>query len=365
MLSKLFLPLKIGAYTLEHRVIMAPLTRMRANKENIPNDISIEYYEQRASHGGLIISEATQISPYAQGYPSTPGIYTNKQIESWKKITNAVHKKGGKIFLQLWHVGRASHSSYNPDKSLPVAPSAIAIQNDKVLKADWQSVPFEIPKALEINEIIKVIEDYSVAAKNAMIAGFDGVEIHAANGYLLEQFLHDHSNHRSDIYGGSIENRSRFLLEVTEKIIKIWGPDRVGVRLSPFGTYNDVGDSDPIRLYHYVLDRLQKLKIAYVSMIEARAGQGMEIDTPQAIDQLRPFWPYPLILAGGFNQNTAEKAIQSGRADAIAFGRLFIANPDLPDRLKIGSPLNHYDRSTFYGGDTRGYTDYPFLPTNI
>ena len=244
---------------------------------------------------------------------------------------------------------------------MPVAPSAIAITSLKSLTPEWKAVPYETPRALGLDEIPLIIETYREGARNALAAGFDGVELHGANGYLLEQFLHDRSNKRTDIYGGPIENRARLLLEVTEAATEIWGGDRVGVRLSPFGTYNDVGDTDPLGLYSYVLSRLAKLDIAYVSLIEARADAGMAIDAPQAVDELRRLWPKTLILAGGFNAETAEQAIRTGRADAIAFGRQFIANPDLPLRLKLKAPLNPYDRSTFYGGGAVGYVDYPLL----
>lgn len=363
--SSLFSPLRLGRYELAHRVVMAPLTRMRASSGNVPNELAPKYYGQRASSGGLIITEATQVTPYGQGYPSTPGIHSAEQIAGWKKVVDAVHDKGGVIFPQLWHVGRSSHSSLLPGGVLPVAPSAIAITGQMALTPDWQQVPYETPRALELGEISGVIEAYRQGARNALAAGFDGVEIHSANGYLLQQFLDDRSNKRTDIYGGAVENRARLLIEVTEAVAEIWGADRVGVRLSPFGTYNDVGDSDPIGLYSHVLSRLSELDIAYVSLIEARSDAGMEIDAPQAVDQLRPFWSKPLLLAGGFTGETAEEAVRLGRADAIAFGRHFIANPDLPTRLKLGAQLNHYDRSTFYGGGAAGYVDYPTLEESV
>ncbi|HDG1683652.1 TPA: alkene reductase [Kluyvera ascorbata] len=363
--SSLFTPLNIGRYRLEHRVIMAPLTRMRAGKGNVPNELAPEYYSQRATEGGLIITEATQVTPYGQGYPGTPGIHSQEQIEGWKKVTDAVHAKGGLIFMQLWHVGRSSHSSFQPGGVLPVAPSAIAITTEKSLTPEWKQVPYEIPHALELNEIPGIIEAYREGARNALAAGFDGVEVHGANGYLLEQFLHDHSNKRTDSYGGSVENRAKLLLEVTEAVAEIWGADRTGVRLSPFGTYNDVGDSDPIALYSYVLPALEKLNIAYVSIIEARGGDGMDIGTPKSVDQLTPFWSGKLILAGGFTSETADEAISAGRADAIAFGRQFIANPDLPSRFRWNLPLNSYDRSTFYGGGAEGYTTYPYFEEKV
>lgn len=360
-LPSLFSPLRIGRYALSHRVVMAPVTRMRAGAGMVPSEFAAEYYGQRASSGGLIITEATQVLPEGQGYPQTPGIHSQDQIAGWKTVTDAVHAKGGLIFLQLWHVGRSSHSSFQPKGALPVAPSAIAITDQVSLTPDWKQVPYETPRALELAEIPGIIAGYRRGAQNAMAAGFDGVELHAANGYLIQQFLDDRSNRRSDIYGGSVENRSRLLLEVTKALIAVWGRDRVGVRLSPFGTYNDMGDSDPIGLYSFALSRLSELDIAYVSLIEARADAGMAIDTPQGVDRLRPFWQKPLILAGGFTGASAEEAIRAGRADAVAFGRSFIANPDLPHRLERKAPLNGYDRSTFYGGGAAGYIDYPTL----
>ncbi len=360
-LPTLFSPMQIGRYQLAHRVVMAPLTRMRAESGNVPNRLAPIYYGQRASAGGLIIAEASQVTPFGQGYPSTPGIYSEAQVAGWQLVTQAVHAKGGIMFLQLWHVGRSSHSSLLPGGVLPVAPSAIAITTGQAITARWKMVPYETPHALTLEEIPSIIEAYREGARNALIAGFDGVEVHGANGYLLEQFLHDRSNHRTDSYGGSIENRCRLILEVTEAVIEECGADRVGVRLSPFGTYNDVGDSDPIKLYSYLLERLNRLGVAYVSLIEARAGAGMDIQTPRSVAQLHPFCTRPVIVAGGFTGVSAEAALREGWADAIAFGRHFIANPDLPERLRIGAALNHYDRATFYGGSAAGYIDYPTL----
>jgi N-ethylmaleimide reductase len=357
----LFSPLRLGRYELAHRIVMPPLSRMRAGPGNVPNELAPEYYGQRATPGGLIIAEATQVTPYGQGYPSTPGIHSAEQIEGWKKVTEAVHAKSGIIFLQLWHVGRSSHSSFQPNGVLPVAPSAIAITGQTSLTPEWKKATNETPRALELGEIPGIIEAYREGARNALAAGFDGVELHGANGYLLEQFLHSRSNRRTDIYGGSIENRARLLIEVTEAVIEVWGADRVGVRLSPFGTYNDMGDADPIGLYRYVLSRLSELNIAYVSLIEARPGAGMEIGAPRGIDELHAFWPKTLILAGGFTKESANETIRLGRANAVAFGRQFIANPDLPFRFRLSAPLNAYDRSTFYGGGAAGYVDYPAL----
>ncbi|MBL3702627.1 alkene reductase [Sulfitobacter sp. BDSS02] len=359
--ASLFQPLRLGRYELAHRVVMPPLTRMRASAGNVPNSLAPEYYAQRATPGGLVIAEGTQISPSGQGYPATPGIHSQDQIVGWKKVTDAVHAKGAIIFLQLWHTGRSSHSSFQPSGALPVAPSAIPITTQKVFTADWKQTDYETPRPLEIAEIAGIIDDYRQAARNAMEAGFDGVELHAANGYLIEQFLHSRSNQRSDAYGGSVENRARLLHEATEALVEIWGADRVGVRLSPFGEYNDVGDDDPIGLYGPALTRLSQHGLAYLSLIEARDGAGMEIGAPQTVDQLRPFWPGTLVIAGGFDAESADAAIAAGRADAVAFGRHFIANPDLLLRMKIGAELNPYQRKTFYGGGAAGYVDYPEL----
>ncbi len=365
----LFTPLQLSDITLQNRIMMAPLTRMRSKQPgNIPYELNAEYYTQRAS-AGLIISEATQISQQAQGYPGTPGIHSSEQIKGWKIVTDAVHKKGGIIFLQLWHVGRISHSSYQINGSLPVGPSAIK-PTGKAITADWKQVDFETPHALNAEEIQKIIQDYKVAAKNAKDAGFDGVEVHGANGYLLDQFLQDGSNKRNDSYGGSIENRSRFLLEVIDAIIGIWGKERVGVRLSPYSTFNDMSDSDPIALFTYVTSKLNDMGIAYIHMIEPRATNAGGADT---IDQSAPctsklFKPYfhgAFISAGGYTPESAKQAVENGMADAIAFGRLFIANPDLPERIKEGKELNPYNRATFYGGSAQGYTDYPFLDYSV
>lgn len=365
MTRALFSPLKLGASALSHRVVMAPLTRMRAAQPgNVPHALNVEYYRQRASQGGLIITEGAQISPTGQGMPATPGIHSQAQVEGWKAITQAVHDKGGRIFLQLWHVGRISHSSLLGG-ALPVAPSAIAAPGN-AFTANFERVPFETPRALETTEIATVIADYARAARNAQQAGFDGVEIHGANGYLLEQFLQNRSNQRTDAYGGSIENRSRIVLEVAEAVAAVFGADRVGIRLSPFGVANGSGEDEPLPLYTQLIARLARLDLAYLHLIEPRAsGAGQaEVDhqnVPFASELFRPHWPNVLIAAGNYRPDTAAAAIEAGRADAIAFGRLFIANPDLPERARRGSELNAYNRATFYGGAAEGYVDYPAL----
>lgn len=361
----LFDSLTLGDITLSNRIIMAPLTRMRSKQPgNIPYALNAEYYRQRAS-AGLIISEATQISQQGQGYPATPGIHSQEQVAGWKLVTDAVHHKGGKIFLQLWHVGRISHSSHQPGGKPPVAPSAIK-PSGKVFTADWKQVDYENPHGLEINEIKEIIEDYRKACQNAKQAGFDGVEVHGANGYLLDQFLQDGSNKRTDGYGGSIENRTRLLLEIVDVATSVYGKGRVGVRLSPYGTFNDMSDGDPFALFSYVLRQIDKRGIAYVHVIEPRAtGAGgsdaVASDAPRTSELFRKEFHGVFISAGGYMPETAAHAIESGLVDAVAFGRLYIANPDLPERIKAGAALNKYNRATFYGGAEKGYTDYPFL----
>jgi N-ethylmaleimide reductase len=363
-MTNLFEPLKLGAITMPNRLVMAPLTRMRSKQPgNIPYELNAEYYAQRAS-AGLIISEATQISQQGQGYPATPGIHSKEQVAGWKLVTDAVHKNGGRIVLQLWHVGRISHRSHQPNNELPVAPSAIKPAGG-TYSADWKQVAFETPRALELSEIPAIINDFKKGAQNAKDAGFDGVEVHGANGYLLDQFLQDGSNKRTDIYGGNLENRARLLLEVVDAVCEVWGSNRVGVRLSPYGTTNDMKDSDPLELFSYVLEQLDERKIAFVDLIEPRssAAGGKEEaikDAPNTTKIFRNVFKGNLISAGGYNPQSAKEAVESNQADAIAFGRFFISNPDLPKRIKENLELNKYNRATFYGGTNIGYTDYPF-----
>jgi N-ethylmaleimide reductase len=345
---------------------MAPLTRMRAEKASLAAwALNAEYYAQRATEGGLIIAEASQVMQSGQGSPNTPGIYTNEQIAGWRQVTDAVHAKGGIIFLQLWHVGRASHSSFQPGGGLPVAPSAIAIEAT-TRSASGEAVPYEVPRALETSELPGIIEAYRQGTLNAMEAGFDGVEIHGANGYLLEQFLQSGTNKRTDQYGGSIENRARLLLEVTDAVVDAWSADRVAVRLSPYGVSNGSGEADPMPLYSHVVSELDKLGLAYLHFVEPRtSGVGraevFHDNVPKAYELFRPLWKGVLITAGGFDGASAEEAVASGNVDVIAFGRPFIANPDLPERIRLKAPFTPYNRATFYGGDVAGYTDYPFL----
>jgi N-ethylmaleimide reductase len=359
-MSKLFTPTQVGPHKLSHRVVMAPLTRMRSDPGDIPSDLMIEYYTQRASKGGLIISEATPVSTRGNGYAGAPGIYSDTQIAGWQRVTNAVHAKGGRIFQQLWHVGRQSHVDLQPNGDAPVAPSAIAAEGYAYSKRG--EVPFSMPRALELHEIPRIIEEFRSGAERALRAGFDGVEIHGANGYLPDQFLQDGTNKRTDEYGGPIENRARFLLEVTQAAISVWGADRVGVRIAPSGAYGSMSDSDPATTFGYVTTQLDRLGIAYLHVVEPRIKGTEEVShgrPPIAAQHLRPKFSRTLIAAGGFTPASAEAVVTFGDADLVAFGRHFISNPDLPERLRQGLPLTRYDRSTFYGGDARGYTDYP------
>lgn len=366
MTTSLFKPLQIGPWQLSHRVVMAPLTRMRATVPgSVPNAMNAEYYGQRATTGGMIIAEASPISATATMGVRVPGIYSEEQIAGWKLVTDAIHAKGGIAVLQLWHVGRVSHSSNRPGNTLPVAPSAIAI-NGTTANAQGEVVPYETPRAIETNEIPGIIADYARAAKNALAAGFDGVEVHAANGYLLEQFLQTRTNQRTDGYGGSMQNRARLMLEATAAVAGAVGTQRTGIRLTPYGRANDSGESDPMPLYSYVVGELNKLGLAYLHLIEPRAsGAGQrEVDhqdVPAGAPLFRPLWKGPLITAGNFKPDTAEAMVAGGHADAIAFGRYFISNPDLPQRIRTGAPFTPYNRATFYSNGPAGYTDYPAL----
>lgn len=358
--GRLFAPTRVGPYVLSHRVVMAPLTRMRSGPGNVPSDLMVEYYAQRASSGGLIISEATPVSLRGYGYAGAPGIYDDSQIEGWQRVTDAVHANGGRIMLQLWHVGRQSHVDLQPGGAAPLAPSAIPAEGYAYTSNG--PVEFSRPRALKLDEIPPIIEEFRAGAARALSAGFDGVEIHGANGYLPDQFLQDGSNTRTDAYGGRIENRARFLLEVADAAISVWGADRVGVRLAPSGRYGSMSDSDPQATFGYAAEQLDRRGIAYLHVVEPRI-KGTELiavgQEPVAAEYLRRKFSRTLVAAGGFTRETAEALVAAGNADLVAFGRFFIANPDLPERFRRGLPLNAYDRSTFYGGDARGYTDYP------
>jgi N-ethylmaleimide reductase len=364
-MMKLLEPVKVGRYQLKNRMVMAPLTRSRARQPgNVPTALNACYYAQRAS-AGLIVSEATQISMQGQGYAWTPGIHSKEQVEGWKLVSGAVHEAGGLMFMQLWHVGRISHPALQPDNMLPVAPSAIKPTGQAFIEGeDGQGmlVPFETPRALQIEEMPYLVRQYTRASRNAMDSGMDGVEIHGANGYLLDQFICSKTNKRSDAYGGPVENRARLLIEATETAIEIWGADRVGVRLSPLGTFNDVGDDTPEQTYGYVLEALDKLEPAYLHVINPAAASP-EAD-PRAVfmmELVRHKYRGMLVVAGGFDVETAEAWLRGGKADLIAFGRKFIANPDLPERFRDHIGLNADDPTTYYGGGAKGYTDYPSL----
>lgn len=348
--DKLFEPLRIGALTLPHRIIMSPLTRARAGASRIPNELMAEYYSQRAS-AGLIISEATSVTPMGVGYADTPGIWSEEQVAGWRLTTSAVHKAGGRIFLQLWHVGRISHPMFLGG-ALPVAPSAIAAQGHvSIVRPE---TPYPTPRALELNEIPGIIEAYRRGAENAKAAGFDGTEIHGANGYLLDQFLQDSSNHRTDEYGGTVENRARLMLEVTDAVISVWGADRVGMHLAPRGDAHSMGDSNNLATFGYVAEQLGRRKVAFICAREA-LGEG------RIGPELKKRFGGVFIANERFTRESAEQVLTAGEADAVAFGKLFIANPDLPRRFKNSAPLNAPDPKTFYSPGRKGYVDYPFL----
>lgn len=359
MNPNIFSPIQLGPLALPNRVFMAPLTRCRASEGHVPNDLNAEYYAQRAS-AGLIISEATSVSPTGYGYPSTPGIHTAEQVEGWKKITSAVHAKGGHIYLQLWHVGRISHPVFQRDGALPVAPSAVKPKGQVFTGAAMED--YVTPRALELSEIPAIIAEYIHGAELAKEAGFDGVEIHNANGYLLDQFLRDGTNQRTDSYGGSAANRARLTLEVTEAVIGVWGAERVGIRLSPGGVFNDMNDSNPLETFGHVLRELSQCGLAYAHITQVTA-QDIAHGAKEGVGpkELRPFWKGNIVSAGGFTKETGNRALAEGWADAIAFGVPFLANPDLPERLRKDAPLNQPDEASFYGGAEKGYTDYPFL----
>ena len=335
-------------------MVMAPMTRNRAVAGNVPSDLAVTYYAQRAS-AGLIVTEGTQVSPQGVGYPGTPGIHAEAQIAGWRRVTDAVHERGGRIFAQLWHVGRISHPLLQPGGALPVAPSAIAAEGQTFTSEGPK--PFGAPRALELDEIPGVVEQFAHGARSALASGFDGVEIHGANGYLVDQFLRDGSNQRTDAYGGPVENRARFLLEVTAAVAGVWGADRVGVRLSPTGSFNTMSDSDPAATFGYAARVLDRFGLAYLHVVEPVA-RTPAMPAPVA-PVLRPLFHGPFILNGGYDLATGNAALAAGEADLISFGVLFLANPDLPERFAEGAALNPPDRDTFYQGGEKGYIDYP------
>lgn len=341
---------------------MAPLTRRRASVGNVPDAMNAEYYRQRAS-AGLIISEATQISPQGVGYPNTPGIHSAEQIVGWQKVTNAVHSEGGLIFMQLWHVGRISHPDLQPNGGLPVAPSTVKPAGQAVTYNGLKD--YVTPRALEQQEILDIINDYKVAANNALDAGFDGIEVHSANGYLLDQFLRDGTNKRTDEYGGPIENRARLTLEVLEAVLEIWPAQKVGIRLSPGGTFSDMSDSNTRETFDYIINKLNDYQLAYLHIREPDESDLRHGGEEIPIDHFRSLYDGILMVNGDYDKKDGNKVIKNNIADLVAYGKPFIANPDLPERLRLGAPLNEQDFDTFYGGGERGYLDYPTLPKMI
>ncbi len=358
---KLFTPARFGALALSNRVVMAPLTRNRARPaDDVPSVLAPTYYAQRAS-AGLIVTEGSQIVPEGKGYAWTPGIYSPAQIDAWKTVTDAVHAAGGQIVIQLWHVGRISHTSLQPGGKAPVAPSAIQAKSQTFDGTGF--TPVSLPRALEADEIRKVIADYAQGARNARAAGFDGVEIHGANGYLIDQFLRDGSNQRTDAWGGSIENRSRFLFEVVEAVAGAIGADRTGLRLSPLSPANGIADSDPMALFRHAIEGLNRYKLAFLHMVEGPTGGARTPETDAGMAELRAIYDGNYIANNGYTREMAIAAVETGAADAVAFGRAFISNPDLVARLKADAPLAEGNRATYYGGGAEGYTDYPTLET--
>jgi N-ethylmaleimide reductase len=355
--SKLFEPYKLGPITLPNRAVMAPLTRNRAVAGMVPSPLAVEYYGQRAS-AGLLITEASQVSQQGQGYQDTPGIYSSEQVAGWRKVTDSVHQRGGRIFIQLWHVGRVSHTSLQPNNGAPVAPSAIRAKGKTFVGGTFTDISEPRPLALE--EIPGIVEAFRRGAANALQAGFDGVEIHGANGYLLDQFAKDGANKRTDAYGGSIENRARLMLEVTEAVAREAGADRTGIRISPVTPANDVSDSNPQPLFEHIVDHLNALKLVYIHVIEGATGGPRDI-APFDYASLRRRFKGAYMANNGYDLALADKVLAAGAADLIAFGKLFISNPDLVERLERGAPLNPFDKATFYGGGAKGYTDYPTL----
>jgi len=359
----LFTPIHLGAVKAPNRIMMAPLTRMRAGSGRVPTALMAEYYVQRAT-AGLIVTEATAISQQGTGCPNTPGIYTDEQGAGWQRVTDAVHRAGGRIFLQLWHMGRISHPSFQPGGGLPVAPSAIAPRSGQAL-TETGPQPYVTPRALETGELPGIVTQYAAGAERAKNAGFDGVEIHNANGYLLDQFLRDGTNHRTDEYGGPVENRARLTLAVAAAVTKVWGAERVGIRFSPGGVFNDMHDSNPLETFSYVLQELNRFHLAYAHVIVSTEDDLRHGAAVVPLAALRQTFQGPLIVANGFTLETATRAVAESAADAVAFGRLFLANPDLPERFRLNAPLNTPDESTFYGGAEKGYTDYLALDAQL
>jgi N-ethylmaleimide reductase len=361
---KLLSSYKLGPYKLKNRMVMAPMTRNRAGKGNAPQPMNALYYAQRAG-AGLIITEASHVSPQGLGYPDMPGIYSPEQIAGWRMVTDLVHKRGGLIFLQLFHCGRISHPSLQPGGALPVAPSAIKPAGRAMTYRGPR--PFVVPRPLATEEIPGVVEQFRQGAENAREAGFDGVELHAANGYLLDQFLRDGTNNRTDQYGGSVENRARLLFDVTDAVVNVWGEGRVGVHISPDNPFNDMHDSNSEMIFCHVAEGLNRFPLAYVHVVEMNLGNPTEFNGAlnAVTRKLQRMYKDVYITNGGYDRDRAEVVLKAGEADLVSFGRLFLTNPDLPKRFEKGGPFNKPDPSTFYGGDERGYTDYPFLESDM
>ena len=356
--TDVFSSFRLGPLMLPNRTVMAPMTRNRAGAGEVPSLLAVTYYTQRTS-AGLIITEGTQISQQGQGYPGTPGIHSPEQIAGWKRVTNSVHAAGGRIFLQLWHVGRVSHPSLQPDGAAPVAPSALRPAGEAITETGMQ--PFVVPRALETNEIAFVVEDYRRGAVNAKEAGFDGVELHGANGYLIDQFLRDKTNQRMDRYGGSALNRARFLLEVAEAVTGEWGPDRVGVRLAPTNPFNDIADSNPAGTFSVAIGELKRFRLGYLHIVEPLPTDPVAAGERPDIKLFRRLWPGQLMGNKGYDLARANAALRDGTVDLVSFATLFLANPDLPERFRRNAALNPPNRDTFYVGGEKGYTDYSVL----
>lgn len=359
--SVLYQPYTLGFLTLANRMVMAPLTRSRANERLAPTDLMRTYYEQRAG-AGLIVTEATQVCPEGQGYIGTPGVYSEEQVAGWKKVVDAVHAKGGKICMQLWHVGRISHTFFQPGNVAPVAPSAVRANAKVFIPSGFDDV--SMPRALTVDEIKVLVATFRQAAENANRAGFDMVEVHGANGYLIDQFLRDKTNQRQDVYGGSIQNRARFLLEVVDAVCEVYPAARVGSRISPASTFNDIDDSNPQELFTYVVTELGRRGLGYLHVIEGQTGGARdarpEVNFPMLESLFKSSGGHAVMANNGYSREMAESTVQDGKAELIAFGVPFISNPDLVERFKHGYPLNQADQNTFYSGGEKGYTDYPF-----
>jgi N-ethylmaleimide reductase len=358
MATNLFTPFRLGPLDLPNRIVMAPMTRQRASAGNAPTALNATYYAQRVG-AGLIVSEATQVSQQGLGYLDTPGIHSAAQVAGWRLVTDAVHAAGGRIVLQLWHVGRISHPSLQPGGALPVAPSAVRPEGKAYTPNGGEA--FVTPRALETAEIPAIVDDFRRGAENACSAGFDGVEIHAANGYLIDQFLRDRTNRRTDRYGGSKENRARFLLEIAGTVADVWGGERVGVRLSPTYAYNDIADSDPVATFGYAVTELNRLGLGYLHLVEPGPKDPPVSGPLPDARFFRPLWRSALIANKGYDRDRANAVLASGSADLVSFAALYLANPDLPERFRRGGPFNPPDRATYYGGGANGYIDYPVL----